>query len=211
MLIPGFYQYPYLFGGINLMSISSTLKKLSIAAVGASVVAFGVSNDPAEAARFFEVTSVNPYVPISGSFEVDDTANSLISNNFASIYQNAVPEAEASSPFFGSLQATDLDLVVLNRFFLGKDSIRFSGDVNYITFSFANAFQFASTELSDVLDSLDGSTAFATSNLVSFGLPVKFTEVKVAESVPEPASMLGLVAIGALGAGSAWKRKQKQQ
>ncbi|NET08299.1 MAG: PEP-CTERM sorting domain-containing protein [Symploca sp. SIO2B6] len=192
------------------MSISSTLKKLSVAAVGASVVAFGVSNDPAEAARFFEVTSINSYVPINGSFEVDDTANSLRSTSFGSVYKNAVPEAEVSSPFFGSLQVTDLDLVVLNRFFLGRDLIRFSGDVNHITFTFANAFQFSSTQLSNVLDSLDGSTAFATSNLVSFGLPVKFTEIKATESVPEPASVLGLAVIGAFGAGSIWKRTQKK-
>lgn len=192
------------------MSILTSLKKLSITAVGASVIAFGVSNSPAVAARFFEVTSINPNIPISGSFEVDDTVNNLISQNFLGIYLNAVPEAETSSPIFGSVKAKNLDLVALNRIFFGRDSISFFGDVNKITFTFASAFQFSSTQLSHVLDSLDGSTAFATSSLVSSGIPVKFTEIKEAESVPEPASVLGLVAIGALGAGSAWKRKQKQ-
>ncbi|MBW4490818.1 MAG: PEP-CTERM sorting domain-containing protein [Trichocoleus desertorum ATA4-8-CV12] len=40
---------------------------------------------------------------------------------------------------------------------------------------------------------------------------MKFFEKKDTESVPEPASLIGLLGIGAWGTSSAFKRKQRSQ
>ena len=45
----------------------------------------------------------------------------------------------------------------------------------------------------------------------SLGLVTKFTIISPPQAVPEPASVLGLFTVGAIGAGSALKRNKKQQ
>lgn len=195
----------------------NSLKKLSLSAAGASVLALGLSAAPAQAFRSFEVTlpgdTSNQF---TGSFTVDETTGGLFNvSNLFEFYPGAISEATVS-PSLGSFSnINSLDLLVFD--FSGDDHSSdfisfFDGFANeLVSFTFADNLQFFSVELGDVLDSLDGSTAVATSTEVpNLALQVQFKEVVEPEPVAEPTSALGLLTVGALCAGSALKRKQKQ-
>lgn len=212
------------------MTIATTIQKLSIAAASASVLAIASHATPAEAARIFGFESIYEGSPITGSFTIDDTTpgSNPVPGLDISYYAKAISQAEVTG-YGQSFQFQDVDFYVGNDL-AGPDTvdaIAFSLgpiqdllDSNFVAVlfpSFFSNFQISSSSLSEALDALDGAIGFAVAPYLAEDsgdiepYEVYFFEKKNAESVPEPASLLGLLGIGALGAGSMWKRRQRSQ
>lgn len=208
------------------MTMATTIQKLSIAAASASVLAIAAQATPAEAARIFGFKSSYEGDPITGSFTIDDTTPGTNPVPFLDIsyYAKAISQAEVTG-YGQSLQFQDVDFYVGNdlagpdtidaiAFSLGPIQDLFGGNFVGVLFP---GFQFASSSLKESLDQLDGAVGLAIAPyLAEYGgeiepYEVYFFEKKNAESVPEPASLLGFLGIGALGAGSMWKRRQRSQ
>lgn len=208
------------------MTIATTIQKLSIAAASASVLAIAAHATPAEAARIFGFESIYEGSPITGSFTIDDTTpgSNPVPGLDISYYAKAISQAEVTG-YGQSFQFQDVDFYVGNdlagpdtvdaiAFSLGPIQDLFGGNFVGVLFP---GFQFVSSSLKESLDQLDGAVGLAIAPYLAEDsgdiepYEVYFFEKKNAESVPEPASLLGLLGIGALGAGSMWKRRQRSQ
>lgn len=133
-----------------------------------------------ETARFFNIAlAVDPDNPV-GSFVIDGgTILSLVLNG----QQNT--------------SVTGLIDVIVGENTLTFDNLEFILEFDE---------PFVSTDIQDVLNSLDSSIATAVVPPDEFVEDIIFFERS--QSVPEPASLLGLLTVGALGASSKLKRKR---
>nr|WP_290227692.1 PEP-CTERM sorting domain-containing protein [Trichocoleus desertorum] len=212
------------------MSIATRIQKLSIAAASASVLAISAHAAPAEAARLFGFESSYKGYPITGSFTIDDTTpgSNPVPGLDISYYAKAISQATVTG-YGQSSKFQDVDFYVGNDLDLNPifpvtvDAIAFSlGPIedlfggNFVGVLFPG-FQFASSSLKESLDQLDGAIGLAIAPYLAEEsgeiepYEVYFFEQKDTESVPEPASLIGLLGIGALGVGSTWKRRQRSQ
>ncbi|MGD2181952.1 PEP-CTERM sorting domain-containing protein [Lusitaniella coriacea] len=185
------------------MSIA-TLKKLAITAAGTAFIPFGAGT--VEAATFNEVGDAGSTIPTAQ--DVGD----------------GIDKIEGSLDTVGGVPDTDIFKLTYSK------DVMFSA-FNLVPFSlqFADIFLLNDTgsEVFSCLDCFfsegdDGTEIFGglltageyflkvsdrfSSQFGSYSVEITTTEVV---SVPEPASMLGLLAIGAMGAGSALKRNKK--
>ncbi|MBD1862113.1 PEP-CTERM sorting domain-containing protein [Trichocoleus desertorum GB2-A4] len=211
------------------MTMATTIQKLSIAAASASVLAIAAHATPAEAARIFGFESSYEGFPITGSFTIDDTTpgTSPVLGFDISYYAKAISQATVTG-YGQSLTFQDVDFYVGNDL-LGSDTvdaiafslgpIQDALDSNFVAVlfpGFLSSFQVSSSSLSEALDALDGATGIAFAPYLAEDgeepfYEVSFFEKKDTASVPEPASLVGLLGVGAFVAGSAWKRKQNPQ
>ncbi|MEL7039473.1 MAG: pre-peptidase C-terminal domain-containing protein [Cyanobacteria bacterium J06592_8] len=132
-----------------------------------------------ETARFFDIAlAADPDNPV-GSFVVDgSTILSLVLNG------------QQNTSVTGLI-----DIIV------GENTLTFDNFEFVLTF----AEPFASNDINNVLDSLDGSIASALVPPDEFFDNIVLSERS--QSVPEPASILGLLTVGVLGVSSKLKRK----
>jgi hypothetical protein len=99
------------------MTMATTIQKLSIATVGASVLAIGAHASPAEAARIFGFETNYGGTPITGSFTIDDAQAAEPSLfPFIGSYPDAIPQADVEVAN-QSFQFTDVD------FYIGNDLV----------------------------------------------------------------------------------------
>lgn len=177
--------------------MKKVLNRLLFASAGAAVLALGSLTAPAEAARLFGFEGTTS--PIKGSFLVDDSVTNILPGNVLGVYPQAVLQFDV-----GTLELFNLNAGALNATFIGQDVLTFGYTGPLVSFLFGDPNQFPSTSLTDILDSLDGTTArlvFADNPRLNF--EVAFT----LQSVPEPTSVLGLLALGGVS-GLLLKRKQ---
>jgi hypothetical protein len=212
------------------MTMATMIQRLSIAAASASVLAIAAHATPAEAARIFGFETSYEGSLITGSFTIDDTTpgSNPVPGFDISYYAKAISQATVTGDG-QSLTFQDVDFYIGNDLDLNPiipdpiDAIAFSlGPIeelfggNFVGVLFPS-FQFTSSSLKESLDQLDGAVGLAIAPYLAEEdgeiepYEVYFFEKKNAESVPEPASLIGLLGIGAWGAGSAWKRRQRSQ
>jgi hypothetical protein len=250
----------YFFGAMNLMSTSSIVKKLSIAA-GAAFIALGtgggaqaielINNGGFEAGNFTNWSVTNNG---SGGCDTDWMVNSTGQTGclplspateganaaYNSFDGNGPQEFRLEQTFFvpnniASAALSWFDQAVWNLTFGASldrefrvDILASSGTVNVFSqiFEAGTSAQYDWTarlaDVTSILQANEGQTlTLAFSNIIpqaftgpgGFGLDQVSLDVTTSEpeSVPEPASVLGLLAVGALGAGSARKRQQSQK
>lgn len=206
------------------MSIATLLKKSSMVAAGAACIALGVGG-AAEATvlTFDDLTTTNSYQTISNSY------GGFNWTNFYAINGSSIPNTGYDN---GTVSG---DYTAFNGF--GNSATVSSSSVfdfngAYFTAAWQNGLNIlvegflggALQESKAVTVNTDAPTWFdfdflgidslkftsSSSQFVMDNFTFNETEVPESESVPEPASILGLMTVGALGAGSALKRRKKQ-
>jgi hypothetical protein len=199
----------YFFGAMNLMPTSNIVKKLSIAAAGAAFLALGIGGAAQatsligdtinyeyifpDASNVYQTNTTTVAAGASdiinaiGIFSINPEATSFLASNFS--FNSSWTTAE-----FNGFRLSDLN------FDDGSTIVGFSFETNMEGLD-ASRISFTKDSVSVNWNSL----AFNRDTYLRVNLDTDRT------SVPEPASVLGLLAVGALGAGSARKRQQSQK
>jgi hypothetical protein len=198
----------YFFGEMEKMTTSTLMKKLSMATVGAAVVALGA----VDSAQAFGFTGT--YAP----------SNWTLSNNNINAYVDT-SNAPSSISIIGGNQAgvgsgqTTYTTTALMGGLLSFNWSYDTADGNPFYDRFGFVLNGVFTQLSNNLGSNDQSGAFSTTlaqgDIFGFGINTvdnlagsgNATISDFAAPVPEPASTLGML----IGAGAMLKRKQQQK
>lgn len=228
------------------MSTATLLKKLSMAAAGAALIALGAGGAAQAATIFADTTGTdnNEDPSFYGVSFLEGSLNSFIQ----SISYNLSVDPDAFFDFDGDsnfvdatapvidlsslvgLTASDISfsfanpvggdpdhpsLLTINfapsSFGVG-DSFRFAADTDFLVSAPApgSVFGIAGVPFSVTLENgTSGSTTFAQVSSTRSEATVFIDDTPT--DVPEPASVLGLLAVSACGVGSTLKRKQKQK
>ena len=233
------YQHLF-FQGINFMTTSTMMKNLSMAAGVAITLALGTSSAQAATLTNgnFE-NGFNGWKTIGNtsikngkaSLQSTSSASDVKLESFLGLAAGSLDGLGNGNATFGSaikqtIAAKAGDVLTFDWNFKAGDYLPFN---DFSFFSISSAL----TELADVKFVADyGSTGlqnfvytfqnsgsyslgFGVANALDNGfnsqLSVDNVKVSSATSVPEPASVLGLLAVGAMGASSTLKRKQGQK
>ena len=224
----------YFFGAMNLMSTSTLVKKLSIAA-GVAVIALGaVGIEHADAAMLNNSSGLaSPNTTITFD-EIVPPAGTVVTTQYSGLgvsFSNLVYASQGGG-------FPHIDNNNLGNFNGGLNGGLFS--IHFLQQQTEAAFAMVTNQGTSTFTALLngvvaetftlGTTVFSSNNFYGF-TNILFDEIQVTpggygsyalidniqlgssatESVPEPASVLGLLALGALGAGSARKRQQSQK
>lgn len=230
-----------------IMSISTLVKKVSMAATGAVVVTLGTISVASNASAITFTGSGGSIPDSNGSTPGVFSSNINVSNNFT-VGDVTVTLNNLTHTWVGDLIATLTNLntgtsvTLFNR--VGSTTPSGVGDSSNLggTYSFNNSFtgnlwttaaalnstqvipsgNYFSTTVGGAVSPLSafaGGSSSGTwrlritdnSSLDTGSLGSWSLNLAQAQSVPEPASVLGLLAVGALGATSRLKRKQQQE
>lgn len=213
------------------MIASTLVKKLSIAAAGAALIALGAMGAAQAAVLTFDDVTIDDSGAIPdgyGGLNWNDMGvynaqqfeqldlntgwiNGTVSGNYAAHTGYEAIVSSSSSRFdFNSVSLTGLynnALNILVEGFLGG-ALKYSQTV-VVNTDAATFFNFDFLGIDQLKFASSGGTSSGFADLPYFAMD-NFTITETAPtSVPEPASVLGLLAVGTLGASSALKRKQK--
>lgn len=213
-----------------IMSITTLVKKVSMAAAGIALIALGTSK-PAQAGsltttfaggngfagNMFDVTTFGNALNVT-SLEINSYLGSLSSPKTLDVYiksgsfvgfeTNAAAWTKVSSTILNSVSPVGTPTFVdITDFILSANSL--TGF--YITFADGNpgieytngSNTYSNADLKIQTGVGKGGVFGATFSPRTWNGTINYTIA----SVPEPASVLGLLAVGALGAGSNLKRK----
>lgn len=195
-------------------------KKLSMATVGAALTLMGtLATTPAQAALLnfeFEFTAQETGEPVSGNFVFDDsTPPTEIPDG--SLYPNASPEytiTVGGDDFEGSSNSVVVANNMENPGGLTVDSIGFDDFSDFVPGeapNFLALFSYTPNGLDseDLPTTVPPSAVFASITTPE-GTTLSASNASTSiESVPEPASTLGVVTLGAFGTGLLLKRKRQ--
>jgi hypothetical protein len=214
------------------MAISTSLKKISLATIGASVVALGVAGT-AKAATLNNTTGlINPSqsitfneLPLAEGEQVTNQFSSL-GVTFTNLYNTTLYNGEyhhvagnslvnfresVNGPFsikFNTNQSaaaftlvTNHGISTLTALLNGVVVEKFNADTTTFPTDPGNFYGFTDINFDEILITPGGNnTAALIDNIQAVATP---------KSVPEPASVFSLLALGCIGAASTLKRKQQ--
>lgn len=179
---------------------------------------FGISFDDGPAGTFLESVTLDLSPDSNAFFDITSGLFSVggIGFDFAAGSTSGLSAGDISRSLSGDNKK--LTLSFASGTFAVGDSLRFGIDTDGVGpsifgfdlldpgFDFGIAGVIASAFLSN---GTSGSATFNGVSLIAPSQSVAIVNIDDPEPVPEPASVLGLLAIGALGAGSSLKRKKK--